>query len=325
VADLSGWPYYKVISITGQSGAGVDYQVKLSIGDSAGGDFHLENHCTNFPQDIRITDNDGVTLLDHWVEDITADPIIVHVKVDDDLGSNQTIRVYYGKSGETTASHIGNTFIFGDDFSGDLSKWTLTQSSAGNVAILSNEVRILSNQYWNANGMTSVDTINRPCVIEWNTRSSSGIQSNMQGYSPQPLNFNSGLVFYHDGTANQIKRLLDSANSGSLGAADFTVDSKSKIILKTTQGYTLFFAGTQIEDSATWSTSTNKIMFLTQAATSYIDNVFVRKYNSPEPAFSGAGAEQAAGGWSDKIIGVSGPGKVNGIVAADISKILGVS
>jgi hypothetical protein len=111
MANLAGWPYWKDISIAGQAGAGTDYQVELEIGDSAGGDFHLEGHCTNFPQDIRITDDDGTTLLDHWVEDLTADPIVVHVEVKDDLGSNQTIRVYYGKSGETTASNGANTFV----------------------------------------------------------------------------------------------------------------------------------------------------------------------------------------------------------------------
>ncbi len=111
MAWLSGWSYRKEISITGQSGAGTDFQVVFDIGDSAGGDFHLEGHCTNFPQDIAVTDNDGSTPIDYWIEDITADPLKMWVEVADDLGSNQTIYIYYGKSGATTNSNGANTFV----------------------------------------------------------------------------------------------------------------------------------------------------------------------------------------------------------------------
>jgi hypothetical protein len=111
MAWLSGWSYRKEISVTGQSGAGTDFQVKFDIGDSAGGDFHLEGHCTNFPQDIEVTDDDGTTLLKFHIKDIAADPLRMWVKVADDLGSNQTIYVYYGKSGATTNSNGVNTFM----------------------------------------------------------------------------------------------------------------------------------------------------------------------------------------------------------------------
>ncbi len=116
MAWLSGYSYRKQVNITGQSGAGTGYQVKLSIGDSAGGDFHLEGHCQNFPHDIRFTDDDGSTELDYWIEDTTVDPITVWVEVNDDLGSDQSIYCYYGKSGDSTTSDGDNTFIFFDDF-----------------------------------------------------------------------------------------------------------------------------------------------------------------------------------------------------------------
>ena len=111
MAWLAGWSYRKAITITGQSGAGTSYQVDLDIGDSAGGDFHLEGHCTNFPQDIEVTDNDGTTLLDFFIEDLTADPLKMWVEVADDLGSNQAIYIYYGKSGASTDSDGDATFL----------------------------------------------------------------------------------------------------------------------------------------------------------------------------------------------------------------------
>ena len=110
MAWLAGWSYRKEITITGETGAGTDYQVSLDIGDASGGDFHLEGNCTNFPQDIAVTDNDETTLLDFWIEDIAADPLKMWVEVADDLGTNKTIYIYYGKSGATTNSDGSATF-----------------------------------------------------------------------------------------------------------------------------------------------------------------------------------------------------------------------
>jgi len=108
---LSGYKYRKKVTISGSSGAGENYQVKLKIGSSSGGDFHLEGHCEDFPNDIRFTDNDGTTLLDYWIEDSSEDPITVWVEVNDNLDNNVDIYVYYGKSGEAPASDAEATFI----------------------------------------------------------------------------------------------------------------------------------------------------------------------------------------------------------------------
>ena len=79
MAWLGGYGRRKVISITGQTGTGTNYQVKFSIGSTSGGDFHLEGHALSFPNDIRFTDNDQTTQLDYWIEDLTVDPISVWV------------------------------------------------------------------------------------------------------------------------------------------------------------------------------------------------------------------------------------------------------
>jgi len=126
MAWLAGYSYRKKITIKGETGAETDYQVSLSVGDASGGDFHLESHCTDFPNDIRFTDNDGETELSYWIKDAAADPIEVWIKVTDDLDSNVDIYVYYGKSGDSTASNGVNTFIFFDNFNDnslDTDKW----------------------------------------------------------------------------------------------------------------------------------------------------------------------------------------------------------
>lgn len=116
---LNAYGHRKSVTITGQAGAGTDYQVSVSIGEAAGGDFNLEGHASSFPNDIRFTDNDETTELDYWIEDLTVDPITAWVKVSDDLGSNVDVCCYYGKSGDSSASHFDNTFIFGDSLDND--------------------------------------------------------------------------------------------------------------------------------------------------------------------------------------------------------------
>jgi len=100
-----------------------------------------EGHCRTDFGDIRFTDNDGITPLEYWMETKTdGDNAIFWVKVADDLGSaDRTIYVYYGKSDATTTSNPDNTFLFYDDFNGDLSKWTTISGTwtaqSGNLVI----------------------------------------------------------------------------------------------------------------------------------------------------------------------------------------------
>ena len=120
---LSGYSYFKIVTIAGQTGAGTNYQVKLRIGASSsavGADFHVEGHCTDFPNDIKFTSNDGSTLLSYWIEKIVgtgANAIAeVWIKVANSLETDQDIYCFYDKTGDTSASNGVNTFLFFDDF-----------------------------------------------------------------------------------------------------------------------------------------------------------------------------------------------------------------
>jgi len=120
---------------TDEGGNGNDYDCAYKYtypgGDTAGVAY-LDNHCTDFPNDIRFTDDDGDTELDHWCED-TGDPAKFWIEVADDLDDNQDIYIYFGKSGASSDSSGVNTFpIFnsGDTVVG----WTdVTVTASGNV------------------------------------------------------------------------------------------------------------------------------------------------------------------------------------------------
>lgn len=111
MAWFGTYNYRKKINITGSVGAGTDYVFKLLVGETAGAsgeDFDLEGHCKDFPNDIRFTDNDETTELDYavaFLSGTTPNQLAeIWVKVSDDLGSNQSIYIYYGKSGDSDGS-----------------------------------------------------------------------------------------------------------------------------------------------------------------------------------------------------------------------------
>ena len=112
------------VSINGSSGAGTDYQVMVNV--TYDGDM-----LANF-DDIRFTDNDGITLLDYWMESYVASTFAVFwVKVSDDLGSNQLIYMYYGNSAVSTTSNGTATFLMFEDWSTESIRaavWDITSS-----------------------------------------------------------------------------------------------------------------------------------------------------------------------------------------------------
>jgi hypothetical protein len=119
---LTGWNNRKSHLILGSPSAGTDYQIKITThyqkGTDSGSDVYLDSSCQTSFNDVRFTDDDGITLLDYWLETKTdADNAVFWVKVNDNLDNNQTIYIYYGNRTISSASNIDKTFPFADDFS----------------------------------------------------------------------------------------------------------------------------------------------------------------------------------------------------------------
>jgi hypothetical protein len=99
-----------------------DYQVRLKL-DATNFSF---NETMDNGEDIRFTDEDGVTPLDYWVEtwNRTEQLAIIWIKVPSISSSQEkTIYFYYGKPGDSSVSSGEATFVFFDDFSQGLSWW----------------------------------------------------------------------------------------------------------------------------------------------------------------------------------------------------------
>ena len=294
---LSGYSYRKKVTISGSSGAGTNYQVKLSIGSSSGGDFHLEGHCEDFPNDIRFTDDDGTTLLDYWIEDPSEDPITVWVKVQDNLDSDVDIYVYYGKSGDSSASDGEATFPdFFDDFEGtslDSDKWDInlgTPSVNNSILDLTSDDRITTDN--------AIFTTNRALRARLKIAALSDKDCVWGGVTAY-ANWDNVAVF----------RTYEDSQEGGTWTSKNDVDEKQTAwdyVTGTYKTYDIIRNGTTSvifkEDEVTQATHSNQVPDASQkvllfTATSdelNVDWILIRKYTSPEPSFSSAGSEEEA-------------------------------
>jgi len=269
---LSGYQYRKKVTISGSSGAGENYQVKLRIGSSSGGDFHLEGHCIDFPNDIRFTDDDGETLLDYWIEDSTQDPITVWVKVKDNLDNNVDIYCYYGKSGESSASNGSATFEFFDD----------TEQTVGEGVVITS---------WSFNAIGY--------VIEWKaeTPSSDGFGD----YLTDALGDYNGANFYVDDGGNGKVQEYDGNMHTIADSYSEPVILVAKLISTSTLDYQVYNPDRTLAGEITGANyrgSPTRIDTLFTGSSSkknwqtHFHWLFIRKYASPEPSFSSVGSEE---------------------------------
>jgi hypothetical protein len=126
---LSGWQYRKAHEIDGAAGTGTNYQVKIVVHYGSGNDFgkdvYLDSQCQADFGDIRFTGEDGATQLDYWMESRVANyEAVFWVEVADSLDSDRQVYVYYGTSQVSTTTSNGDaTFLFFEDFEGNLDKW----------------------------------------------------------------------------------------------------------------------------------------------------------------------------------------------------------
>lgn len=149
----SSWEFRKSHVISGSAGAGTNYQVRIVAhkgpGTDNGHDVYMGSNVLDNFGDVRFTASDGTTLLSYWLETgslASGSQAAFWVEVAADLGTTQTIFVYYGNSSATTTSDGAGTFILFDDFTGttlDGAKWT--KQNGGTPSFASGLMTISSN------------------------------------------------------------------------------------------------------------------------------------------------------------------------------------
>ena len=128
---LSGLQWRKQVFISGVAGTGQDYQIMFDVefgsGTDSGNTIYMSSRCRQDFGDIRVTDNDGLTELDYWIQEYTVgDDATFWVEIADSLSSSTSIYVYCGNNSLSTTSNGTNTFDFFEDWSSedfDADRW----------------------------------------------------------------------------------------------------------------------------------------------------------------------------------------------------------
>jgi hypothetical protein len=289
---LTGWDYRTQITVTN---ANADYQTKLTVYYGSGTDgnntVYCSSHCNADFSDLRFTGSDEVTLLDYWVESYTASTSAV-VWVQDDATPSTTCYMYYGNAGASSLSNGTTTFLFFDDFSGDLSQWS------GDIAYASINSGILS-----LVSTTSIDhkiysaaqsgdiAVRTRANLNYHKASFVGLAlSNVTHYA-LVFTFDSGYYNYFQ-TSDDTPVTISNTD---LDGGNYHIYDVCRVLTgtDTIRGYK---DGVQLGSDSTSHVPTDGLRDLIRAysgATTYVDWTLIRKCFSTEPTWS-FGAEEEA-------------------------------
>lgn len=114
---LDGWTYRQRYNVSNVTMASTGYQISINM-------TYDSKMQTDF-DDLRITDNDGTTLLPSWMEyKVDSDSIKFWTKISDDLVNPTSIYVYYGNSTVSNYWDGDSTFIWYDHFDDGSVNWS---------------------------------------------------------------------------------------------------------------------------------------------------------------------------------------------------------
>ncbi len=303
---LTGWNYRKSHTINSATGAGTNYQVKITAHYGNGIDSNTDTYCncncrTDFG-DIRFSGSDGSTQLNYWMESKTEnDKAVFWVKIADDLSStNTTIYVYYGNLAVQTTSNGEGTFLFFDDCNGssiDTNKWTTVNGTwTEQDGFINAPTNSVDENIYN-------DQLSDNIAVETNVR------KNYAGSF-------AGIVFISD--SNDHVRLVTSSQTAysdkimigkrvagtwtdSIATGTTVISTGTWYHLKATKignAYTMTLFSTDYSQIDSLSATITDFGNLNQGLSKYwaasFDNFRVRKYVSPEPSPGNWGTEETA-------------------------------
>lgn len=314
----NSWTKRKAVTITGSAaGAQANFQVQVTVS--------YDNDMQADFDDIRFTDSDGTTLIDHWLEtktDSSSATFWVEVPNIPASPSTVTMYLYYGNASVSSASNGDNTFLFFDDFEGSsldfTNKWELAASGGTYNATVSGGVfrqYATSGEYKVRTDTTKVDipinivveqkfkigtyadsaNTNRNRLLIGNVTLSGVSDHSISDKSSSPT---APTVQYYwgsfTGTATTLDTWLRNVRKvyGTTGANNSTYEWTT---------YIYSTGATEFSRSVTATTTTPVRAAILmgdpgQGGDIYTDWIFVRKYASSEPSVGTAGAEETSAG-----------------------------
>ncbi|EKD49781.1 MAG: PKD protein [uncultured bacterium] len=297
----SDWTRRQLVKIDNSSGdAQTNYQVKVEV--SYDGDMQADF------DDLRFTDSNGTTVLDHWTDpDLTvaSTSTVVWVEVPSiSAASTQNMWMYFGNASASSTSNAQNTFIVGDDFD-DNSLDTTTRWSAlsgnGSITESSQKLNLVytgseTNDWWDVARYETVLRTKSPLSGSWEA------VVRVDSYTVNDFSQTGLAVYQSDGTAYLWGRynngfdnfLMEEIGQGNLASYSSTT-LPAYVKIRNVSGTCTFWVSF---DKSTWSQAGSDF---TQVSPDYVvlfgkewgvdndlsfqmDNFYIRKYTATEPA-----------------------------------------
>ncbi|MBZ0176643.1 MAG: DUF2341 domain-containing protein [Candidatus Methanoperedens sp.] len=270
------------------------YQLLLNVTNSTGTsnatDIFTGGHCQTINCSDIIFYLNNITVLSYLVETNITTSVAGRVWVN--ATSNGTVSMYYGNGSVSSLSNGTNTFMFFDDFSGTLSKWT--NGNISNNEIVSGELRLKGapgDATWA--GVYSNSALTRPFILTFKQRATSasnygyGGLTNAAFTAPGVL----GLVGYMT-SAPTYSFFVNATNHDTSYTSGTTYNIT---ITNRLNGYSVAKDNPSYLFNDTTIIPFRYIQFaeVANANYMYIDNVIVRNYAYSEPIWSTWGTEQS--------------------------------
>jgi len=311
VGWLSGWSYRNYHIINGVSTQLTDYQVRITVyygsGTSSGDTVYLNGLCKSDFSDLRFTGPDGVTLLPYWIESYTASSVAyVWVKIPSIPASGSTtFYLYYGNPSASSASDGASTFLFFDDFLGtslDTSKWDVRTTSGGTYSVSGGILTITVQSdgvNWKEVTLRSYTTLPSKCEIRAKVKWTYASEHEpwIMNYYTDPSNLQAmgyrGYIGAYvlrtviSGTAYDRTYSLSNNNPSSYEWWALSYDGTTLAFKRTTvvsgSWMTLQSATSNIITSG-YTVGIRDAVKGSTASYFYIDYIFARNLNNPEPS-----------------------------------------
>jgi len=304
--------YETPISLSGAGSDLTDYQVLINITNQT-----ILSHMRSDGADLRFFSSQtsspySSSGLPYWLESINSSQAKVWVKANVSSGGS-TIYMYYGNISAIAQGNGSATFVFFDDFSGDLGKWNLV----GSVGITSGKMTLTGAAGWQFVDAYTKNTFDSPMISEFIQSDPTGNPSVMVAYiNGQFLaNNNNYFAYYRESDSASYINVNDIVyGSRTPGEPDLIK------IVSTGSTAAVYADGTLVGSSAySGGTASHGLSFNVYGTGDKIsiDDVRVRKYSSAEPSATigsetvkSSGNEASIPYWleSDKSAWVKVPG-----------------
>jgi hypothetical protein len=289
-----------------------NYQVKIMVYYGSGTDYgqnvYLNVHSRTDFGDIRFTwfnySSNSEIECNYWIEElVNGDHAVFWVKIPEISNGSDTIYIYYGKSDASTTSNGEATFEFFDDFSGDLSKWTIV---SGKWQIENGELSAETNgfgQRIRANGFTFS---NHAVHVKLKWISGTYFEGGPFVRGQAPNEQNNGYHTHLSAWPYLERHRIGKMQNGSeyVPAVQGTTNPSQNIwyycVFKLYQNMLkasispLYSAEITAVDNTFSSGTLSLFTWSASAEHVHYDDLFVRKYVEPEPSHGAWGMEEVA-------------------------------